>query len=150
MQGALGLATKRGSDDNISLQLIEVRNWEQVQESARVAMGSDAPPRKAVVAAASAATGTSEPSAGMVIDERFELTDLVARSNMSSIFKANDRKSGQSVAVKIPLMALESDIAGYERFQREEEIGPASTIRHPEGDQGGGPEEPALPGDGVP
>ena len=125
----LALATKRGSDDNISLQLIEVRNWEQVQESARVAMGSDAPPRKAVVAAASAATGTSEPSAGMVIDERFELTDLVARSNMSSIFKANDRKSGQSVAVKIPLMALESDIAGYERFQREEEIG--ARLNHP-------------------
>ena len=35
---------------------------------------------------------------------------------MASIFKATDRKTGQSVAVKVPLMALESDIAGYERF----------------------------------
>jgi len=31
--------------------------------------------------------------------------------------------------VKIPLMALESDIAGYERFQREEEIG--ARLNHP-------------------
>jgi serine/threonine protein kinase len=49
---------------------------------------------------------------------------------MSSIFKATDRRTGKSVAVKIPLMALESDIAGYERFQREEEIG--ARLNHPE------------------
>ena len=49
----LALAEKRGSDDNISLQLIEVRNWEQVAQSARVALGTDITPRKALVAAAS-------------------------------------------------------------------------------------------------
>lgn len=125
----VALAEKRGSDDNISLQLIEVRNWEQVAQSARVALGADAKPSKAVVAAASAATGTSEPGPGMVLDGRFEITDLVARSNMSSIFKGKDRKTGMSIAIKIPLMALESDIAGYERFQREEEIG--SRLNHP-------------------
>ena len=65
----------------------------------------------------------------MVLDGRFELTDLVARSNMASIFKANDRKTGESVAIKIPLMALESDVAGFERFQREEEIG--ARLNHP-------------------
>ena len=48
---------------------------------------------------------------------------------MASIFKANDRKTGQSVALKVPLMALESDVAGYERFQREEEIG--ARLNHP-------------------
>src|ERR1019366_7629290 len=125
----VALAEKRGSDDNISLQLIEIRNWEEVAQWARVALGADAPPRRAVVAAASVAAGTSEPSAGMLLDGRFELTDLVARSNMASIFKATDRKTGQSVAVKIPLMALESDVAGYERFQREEEIG--ARLNHP-------------------
>jgi serine/threonine-protein kinase len=125
----VALAEKRGSDDNISLQLIEVRNWEQVAQSARVALGADAPPRKAVVAAAAAATGPSEPAPGMLLDGRFEITDLVARSNMASIFKATDRESGQSVAVKVPLMALESDIAGFERFQREEEIG--ARLNHP-------------------
>jgi serine/threonine-protein kinase len=119
----VALAEKRGSDDNISLQIIEVRNWEQVAQSARTALGADVTPRKAVVAAAAAATGTGEPGPGKVLDDRFEITDLVARSNMASIFKATDRKTGQSVAIKVPLMALESDIAGYERFQREEEIG---------------------------
>jgi serine/threonine-protein kinase len=119
----VALAEKRGSDDNITLQIIEVRNWEQVAESARVALGSDVTPRKAVVAAAAAATGTGEPGPGRVLDDRFEITDLVARSNMASIFKATDRNTGNSVAIKIPLMALESDIAGFERFQREEEIG---------------------------
>ncbi len=125
----VALAEKRGSDDNISLQLIEVRNWEQVAQSARVALGADATPRKAVVVAAAAATGTGEPAPGMLLDGRFEITDLVARSNMASIFKATDRKTGQSVAVKIPLMALESDVAGFERFQREEEIG--ARLNHP-------------------
>jgi len=125
----VALAEKRGSDDNISLQIIEVRNWEQVVQTARVALGADITPGKAAVAAAAAATGTGEPGPGKVLDDRFEITDLVARSNMASIFKATDRKTGQSVAVKIPLMALESDIAGYERFKREEEIG--ARLNHP-------------------
>jgi serine/threonine-protein kinase len=94
-----------------------------------VALGSDVTPRKAVVVAAAAATGTSEPGPGQLLDGRFEITDLVARSNMASIFKANDRTTGQSVAIKVPLMALEGDVAGYERFQREEEIG--AGLNHP-------------------
>jgi serine/threonine-protein kinase len=125
----LALAEKRGSDDNISLQLIEVRNWEQVAKSARVALGSDVTPGKAAVAAAAAVTGTGEPGPGQVLDNRFEITDLVARSNMASIFKGIDRTTGLSVAIKIPLMALEGDVAGYERFQREEQIG--AGLSHP-------------------
>jgi serine/threonine-protein kinase len=125
----VALAEKRGTDDNISLQLIEVRNWEQVAQSVRVSLGQSVTPKKAAVAAAAVATGTGEPGPGKVLDGRFEITDLVARSNMASIFKGNDRKTGQSVAIKVPLMALESDVAGFERFQREEEIG--ATLNHP-------------------
>jgi serine/threonine protein phosphatase PrpC len=125
----VALAEKRGSDDNITLQLIEVRNWEQVAQSARTALGADVTPRKAAVAAAAAVTGTSEPGPGQLLDGRFEITDLVARSNMASIFKATDRTNGHSVAIKIPLMALEGDVAGYERFQREEQIG--ASLNHP-------------------
>ena len=125
----VALAQKRGSDDNVTLQIIEVRNWEQVAQTARSTLGNDATPSKKVVAAAAAATGSSDPGPGKVLDGRFEITDLVARSNMASIFKANDRKTGQSVAIKMPLMALESDIAGFERFQREEEIG--ARLNHP-------------------
>jgi serine/threonine-protein kinase len=125
----VSLAEKRGADDNISLQLIEVRNWEQVAESAKVALGADATPRRVAAAAAAAATGTGEPGPGTVLDGRFEITDLVARSNMASIFRATDKASGQPVAIKVPLMTLESDVAGFERFQREEEIG--SRLNHP-------------------
>jgi serine/threonine-protein kinase len=125
----VALATKRGSDDNISMQIIEVRNWEEVAQTAKVALGADATPKKAAVAAAAAAPGTGEPGPGKVLDGRFEITDLVARSNMASIFKATDRRTGLSVAIKVPLMALESDIAGFERFQREEEIG--ARLNHP-------------------
>ena len=125
----VALAIKRGSDDNISMQLIEVRNWEEVAKTARVALGADVTPKRAAVAAALVATGTGEPGPGTLLDGRFELTDLVARSNMASIFKGTDRTTGQSVALKIPLLALESDVAGYERFQREEEIG--ARLNHP-------------------
>jgi serine/threonine-protein kinase len=125
----LALAEKRGSDDNISLQLIEVRNWEQVAKSARTALGADITPGKAAVAAAAAVTGTGDLGPGQLLDNRFEITDLVARSNMASIFKGRDRVTGQSVAIKVPLMALEGDVAGYERFQREEEIG--AGLSHP-------------------
>jgi|CZKI01.1.fsa_nt_gi serine/threonine protein phosphatase PrpC len=125
----VALAGKRGSDDNISLQLIEVRNLEQVAQSARVALGAGTPPKKAAVEIAAAVAGTGDLGPGMLLDGRFELTDLIARSNMASIFRANDRTTGQSVAVKVPLMTLESDVAGFERFRREEEIG--AQLSHP-------------------
>jgi serine/threonine protein phosphatase PrpC len=120
------LTLKRGGDDNISLQILEVRDWERV--------ATNAPPGSAAKSGDKSTTtttraGTGELAPGMLLDNRFELTDLIARSNMSSIFKANDRKTSGNVALKVPLMALESDIAGYERFQREEEIG--SRLNHP-------------------
>jgi serine/threonine protein phosphatase PrpC len=114
----LALAEKRGSDDNISLQIITVHDWEKV-------VHSSSPQRSGSKVVA----GLGELAPGQLLDERFELTDLVARSNMASIFKANDRQTGQAVAVKVPLMALESDVAGFERFQREEEIG--TRLDHP-------------------
>ena len=125
----VALAQKRGSDDNVSLQIIEVRNWEQVAQTARKSMDHNVTPTKRAVVAASVASGASEPGPGKILDGRFEITDLVARSNMASIFKGTDRKTGQDVAIKVPLMALESYIAGFERFQREEEIG--ARLNHP-------------------
>jgi len=97
--------------------LLEVRDWEKVVKS--TSKGTAAPVR--------APAGELAP--GMTLDGRFEITDLVARSNMASIFKAQDRQTGEAVAIKVPLMTLESDIAGFERFQREEEIG--TRLHHP-------------------
>jgi len=65
----------------------------------------------------------------MMLDGRFELTDLVARSNMASIFRANDRQTGGVVAIKVPLMALESDVAVSNASGVRRRSAPASTTR---------------------
>jgi serine/threonine-protein kinase len=121
----VALAEKRGGEDNISLQLLEVRDWERVVNPTPPRN----PSRQSPAARPVAVSPAGELSPGMTLDGRFELTDLVARSNMASIFRANDRQTGGVVAIKVPLMALESDVASFERFQREEEIG--TRLSHP-------------------
>jgi serine/threonine protein kinase len=66
--------------------------------------------------------------AGEPLDQ-YDLTELLARSGMASIFKAKDRRSGSTVAVKVPHMQYESDVAFFERFRREEQIG--QKLAHP-------------------
>jgi eukaryotic-like serine/threonine-protein kinase len=61
--------------------------------------------------------------------DQYELTQLLARSGMASIFKANDTLSGQVVVLKVPYFQFESDIVFHERFSREEKIG--LRIDHP-------------------
>jgi len=63
-----------------------------------------------------------EPAVGDKLDQ-YELTELLARSGMASIWKATDTASGQPVALKIPHFHLESDIVFFERFKREETLG---------------------------
>lgn len=55
--------------------------------------------------------------------DQYELIELLARSGMASIFKATDRTSGRVVALKVPHIQYEADIAFYQRFEREEKIG---------------------------
>jgi serine/threonine-protein kinase len=121
----VALAEKRGCDDNISLQLLEVRDWEGAVNPALPRQ----PTKQRTSAKRVPMSSASELSAGLTLDGRFDLTDLIARSNMAQIFKANDRQTGEAVAIKVPLMAMESDVAGFERFQREEEIG--TRLNHP-------------------
>jgi serine/threonine-protein kinase len=61
--------------------------------------------------------------------DQYELTEFLARSGMASIFKAIDHSTGATVALKIPHMQYESDIAFYQRFEREEKIG--QRLEHP-------------------
>ncbi len=69
-----------------------------------------------------------EPTVGERLDQ-YELTELLARSGMASIFKATDTFSGIPVALKIPHVQYEADIVFSERFRREEEIG--QKLDHP-------------------
>ena len=43
------------------------------------------------------ATGT-DVNVGTLLDDRFEVTDVIAKSGMASLFKANDRQTGKAVA----------------------------------------------------
>jgi len=63
-----------------------------------------------------------EVSVGEKLDQ-YQLTEVIARSGMASIFKATDTLSGQTVAIKVPYVQFESDVVFYSRFQREEEVG---------------------------
>ena len=72
---------------------------------------------------------SSELEAGRVLDGRFELLGVINRGGMAWIYKARDRRTGQTVALKAPLMQYESDPGFFSRFQREEHIG--LTLEHP-------------------
>ena len=61
--------------------------------------------------------------------DQYQLTELLAKSGMASIFKATDTVTGKDVALKVPHFHLESDIVFFERFKREEKIG--QRLEHP-------------------
>ena len=66
---------------------------------------------------------------GQLLDERYQVTDLIAKSGMASIFKATDLQTQRTVALKVPFMQFESDPGFFSRFKREEQIG--KTLNHP-------------------
>lgn len=66
---------------------------------------------------------------GTVLDDRFEVESLVYRGGMACVYRARDRSNGTAVALKVPLLAMESEPLTYSRFLREEEIG--KRLSHP-------------------
>ena len=113
------LAERRGADDNLSMQVAEIKDVERMsyyrglpiyQKVADLSMGQDIQP-------------------GQLLDERYAINDIVARSGMATIYKATDTKTGRAVALKVPFMHLESDPNFYSRFKREQEIG--TRLSHP-------------------
>jgi serine/threonine-protein kinase len=111
----IGLAEKRQVSDNVSVQIVQV--W----DVDRAKTANPGQPR--------AAGGGHDLNVGTLLDDRFEITDIIAKSGMASLFKANDRKTGKAVALKVPYLQIESDPAGFDRFKREEEIG--LQLNHP-------------------
>jgi len=61
-------------------------------------------------------------SVGDQVDQ-YELTEILARGGMASVFKAIDGETGAPVVLKVPYIQYESDVVFFERFRREEEIG---------------------------
>ena len=112
------LAEKRGTDDNLSIQIVQVKRVEQLMYYRGLPIYHEPE-----------ALMSGELEAGHVLDGRFQIVDAINRSGMASIFKAQDLHTGETVAVKVPHLQFESDAAFFSRFQREEEIG--RTLDHP-------------------
>jgi serine/threonine-protein kinase len=112
----IALAEKRQVSDNVSVQIIQVWDVDHAQPAQPAASWNEK-------------NSGHELGVGTLLDGRFEITDVIAKSGMASLFKANDRQTGEAVALKVPYLQIESDIAGFDRFRREEEIG--LQLNHP-------------------
>ena len=66
--------------------------------------------------------------AGDTLDH-YRLDAAVARSGMSTLFKATDLRDGRQVAIRFRMPEMEADPVLLERFKREEEIG--QELDHP-------------------
>jgi serine/threonine-protein kinase len=118
-QKLISLAEERKTDDNLSVQIAQIEKIERVLYHMGVPYYREAPE----------VSKDYEMQVGQVLDERFQITDVVNRSGMATIFKAIDLNTSQTIAVKIPLMQFESDPGFFDRFEREELIG--QTLNHP-------------------
>jgi serine/threonine protein phosphatase PrpC len=113
------MAERRGADDNLSVQVIQVQAIERLSYYRGLPTFQKESP----------AIMGSELEVGQVLDGRFRITDIISRSGMASIFKAVDQNNDSVVALKVPFMQFESDPGFYQRFQREQAIGKA--LQHP-------------------
>ena len=115
----VALAEKRGAQDNITVQVIRVDRVEAVSNyrGAPIYHEQTQP----------VAAGEFYPH--QIVDNRFEIAEVISRSGMAVIYRATDRETGQEVAIKVPHMQYESDPGFFGRFQREEEIG--ARLNHP-------------------
>jgi len=109
----VALAEQRGTDDNLSVQVLQINDVEKVSLYRGVPIYQES----------ADPTTKYELRPGQTLDNRFLILETISRSGMATIFKATDQKTNHTVAVKVPLMQFESDPGFYSRFQREEEIG---------------------------
>jgi serine/threonine protein phosphatase PrpC len=115
----VALAEQRGTEDNLSIQVIQINDVEKVSLYRGVPMDLET----------AASTNQYELRAGQTLDNRFQIIETISRSGMATIFKATDLQTEKKVAVKVPHMQFESDAGFFSRFQREEEIG--QRLNHP-------------------
>src|SRR4029077_21141352 len=67
---------------------------------------------------------------GHLLDGRFMISEVLSRSGMGTIFKAEDKQNNRRLVVmKVPHLEYESDPNFFSRFQREERIG--LELNHP-------------------
>ncbi len=119
----VNLAERRGTDDNLTAQLIHVD---------RVLAPKKEKPLSILTAAGRVEVENhdqNELTPGEILDERYRIDSKISRSGMATIYKAFDLKEDHSIALKIPHMQYESDVGFFSRFEREAEIG--HILNHP-------------------
>ena len=112
------LAEKRGTDDNVSVQVVQINEVESVDYYRGVPTYRRPVTRNADVL-----------QPGETLDDRFLILETVSRSGMATIYKATDQTTKQTVAIKVPFLQFESDPGFFTRFEREERIG--LKLNHP-------------------
>jgi len=120
VQELLRLVEKRNGEDNISAQVIRIEQVDRAIFFRGVRTGY----QKSLVPETSDELGV-----GSLLDNRFEIVERISRSGMACIYKARDKKTDQTVAIKVPFRHMEGDIAAATRFEREEAIG--KSLNHP-------------------
>ena len=118
----VNLAERRGTDDNLTAQLIHVDRVTPLKKEKPISI---------LTAAGQVAevTDQNELTIGQMMDERYRIDSKISRSGMATIYKAFDVKENHPVALKIPHMQYESDVSFFSRFQREADIG--HILNHP-------------------
>jgi serine/threonine protein phosphatase PrpC len=118
----IALAERRGTDDNLTVQVVQVDRLVEPKYDQPISILKKTGGGHPTIM-------TNEVKPGETLDGRFEIDSVISRSGMASIYKAKDLETGNTVAVKIPYMQLESDPGSFARFQREAEIG--ELLNHP-------------------
>ena len=118
----VNLAERRGTDDNLTAQLIQVDRVTPLKKDKPLSIIAAGGEAKEVV-------DQNELTPGQVIDGRYRIDAKISRSGMATIYKAYDLKDDHPVAMKIPHMQYESDVGFFSRFQREADIG--RILNHP-------------------
>ena len=110
------LAFERGSDDNLTVQLVRIDALppRRADEIARYSLNLPCPPLLA---------------AGMEF-EGFRIQDELRASHRSHVYLAQDIASGDAVVIKIPSLDLRHDPAYLERLMTEEWIARRIDSRH--------------------
>lgn len=111
----VSLAERRGTDDNVSAQLVVVNRLTAVRKESPLSILAPA--------AEAPAASRNDLQPGELVDGRFRIEQIISRSGMATIYKAQDEQGGRTVALKVPHLQFESDVAFFSRFEREAEIG---------------------------
>ena len=117
------LAIRRGTDDNLSAQVVQIDLLDEPKfyRPLSILKQPESQPQ--------GQSSGHEVQPGETLDNRFLIESVISRSGMASIFKARDNTTGGLVALKVPHMQFEADVAFFSRFQREAEIG--KQLNHP-------------------